>query len=134
MLLALRLMAEITEPLRNSQVMIDILTGLATAPIFALIFAIGLAIAGTSSLAVVLFISFLSQSGVVPPFLVLIFVAGANIGGAIPPWLGTLKDGVAATRLTVANLIVRALGGMALSITVTKCRKALFSWPFRASG
>lgn len=116
MLLALQLMGGITEPLRSSQVMIDILAGLATAPIFALLFAIGLAVAGTSSLAVVLFVSFLSQSGAVPPFLVLIFVAGANIGGAIPPWLGTLKDGVAATRLTVANLIVRAIGGVTLMI------------------
>jgi phosphate:Na+ symporter len=116
MLLALQLMGVITEPLRNSQVMIDILAGLATAPIFALLFAVGLAVAGTSSLAVVLFVSFLSQSGAVPPFLVLIFVAGANIGGAIPPWLGTLKDGVEATRLTLANLIVRTIGGLTLMI------------------
>ena len=116
MLLALQLMGGITEPLRNSQVMIQILGGLASAPIFALLFAIGLAVAGTSSLAVVLFVSFLAQAGAVPPFLVLIFVAGANIGGAIPPWLGTLKEGVAATRLTLANLMVRGIGGLLLMI------------------
>ncbi|MGO4852065.1 Na/Pi cotransporter family protein [Phaeovulum sp. W22_SRMD_FR3] len=116
MLLALRLMGEVTAPLHGSELMARILDGLGAAPVFALLFAAGLAVAATSSLAAVLLVAFLAQAGAVPPFLVLIFVAGANIGGAVPPWLGTLREGVAATRLTLANLMVRLCGGLLLSL------------------
>lgn len=116
MLLALHMMSGVTEPLRDSVLFANIVAGLAAAPIFALIFAIGLAAAATSSLAAVVFIAFLSQTGQVPPSLVVVFVAGANIGGAIPPVLAAMQEGLAARRLTVANLAVRAFGGIVMSL------------------
>lgn len=116
MLLALQLVGNVTEPLRQSQVMIAILTGLGDAPVFALLLAAGLAFMASSSLAVVLFVAMLGQSGIVPAPLAIVLVAGANLGGAIPPFLAVLRDGYEARRLTLANLVVRAIGALALMV------------------
>lgn len=110
MLLALRLLGEVTEPLRQSQTMLAMIQGLETAPIFAALIAAGLAILATSGLAVVILVMLLATTGAVAPPLALWLVAGANLGGAVPPWLATRSEGVAAARLTLANLIVRLIG------------------------
>ncbi|HEV7346334.1 MAG TPA: Na/Pi cotransporter family protein [Devosia sp.] len=115
MLLALQLVGEVTGPLRQSEVMIAILTGLSDAPAFALILAALLALASSSSLAVVLFVALLASAGIVSAPLALTLVAGANLGGAIPPLLAVLRDGVEARRLTLANLLVRTIGAVALT-------------------
>lgn len=107
MLLALQLLAGITEPMRESALVAAILKGLADAPVFALAFAAGLAFLASSSLAVVLFVALVAQSGLVTPALALVLVAGANLGGAIPPLLAVMGEGVAARRLTASNLAVR---------------------------
>lgn len=117
MLLALQLVGNVTEPLRQSEVMIAILTGLGDAPVFALLLAAGLAFMASSSLAVVLFVAMLGQSGIVPASLAIVLVAGANLGGAIPPFLAVLRDGYEARRLTLANLVVRAIGALALMVS-----------------
>ncbi|TKA98015.1 Na/Pi cotransporter family protein, partial [Cereibacter changlensis] len=105
MLLALRLLGGVTEPLRDSRTVVAMLSGLADAPVFALVFSAGLALLGSSSLAVVLLVMFLAGAGVVPPPLALVLVAGANLGGAIPPYFAVAGDGLAARRLTLANLM-----------------------------
>ncbi|KKB85936.1 sodium:phosphate symporter [Devosia limi DSM 17137] len=116
MLLALQLVGTVTGPLRESSVVIAILKGLGDAPVFALMFSAGLAFVASSSLAVVLFVALLAQAGIVAPSLAIILVAGANLGGAIPPLVAVSSEGVEARRLTLANLIVRALGALALMI------------------
>ena len=116
MLLSLRLMASVTEPLRSSVVIIDLLAALGDAPILALMFAGILAFVSSSSLAVVLFASLLLQSGVVSPSLAVMLVAGANLGGAIPPWLAVASDGQEAKRLATSNLLVRCLGSITLTL------------------
>lgn len=116
MLLALQLVGDITGPLRQSEVVITILKGLGDAPVFALAFAAGLAFMASSSLAVVLFVALLAHAGIVAPALALVMVAGANLGGAIPPLVAVTAEGVEARRLTLANLIVRTLGGVVLMI------------------
>jgi phosphate:Na+ symporter len=115
MLLALQLVGNITGPLRESEVMIAVLTGLGEAPVFALILAAGLAFLATSSLAVVLFVAMLGQAGILPAALGIVLVAGANLGGAIPPFLAVLREGYEGRRLTLANLAVRAIGALALT-------------------
>ena len=82
MLLALELLGAATEPLREAEVTGAILSALDQGLIFGLLLAAVLAFASSSSLAVVLFISMLAQSGAVTPALVLVLVAGANLGGA----------------------------------------------------
>ncbi|MDB5615136.1 MAG: Sodium-dependent phosphate transporter [Devosia sp.] len=116
MLLALQLVGNVTGPLRQSEVMIAVLSGLDDAPAFALILAAVLAFVASSSLAVVLFVALLASAGIVSPSLAITLVAGANLGGAIPPLLAVLGEGVEARRLTLANLVVRALGALTLTI------------------
>jgi phosphate:Na+ symporter len=115
MLLALQLVGGVTDPLRQSEVMIAILRGLTDAPAFALILAAILAFVASSSLAVVLFVALLASAGIVAPPLAVTLVAGANLGGAIPPLLAVLSEGPEARRLTLANLVVRAIGAILLT-------------------
>ncbi|ODT16774.1 MAG: sodium:phosphate symporter [Kaistia sp. SCN 65-12] len=114
MLLALQLLAGITAPLQSSEMVITVLRGLDDAPVIALLLAAGLAFVASSSLAVVLFVALLAQSGLVSPPLAVSLVAGANLGGAIPPWLAVQREGAEARRLTACNLIVRGIGALAL--------------------
>ncbi|MCW5722038.1 MAG: Na/Pi cotransporter family protein [Devosia sp.] len=116
MLLALRLVGNVTGPLRESEVMIAILTGLGDAPVFALLLAAGLAFMASSSLAVVLFVAMLGQSGILSAPLAIVLVAGANLGGAVPPFLAVLREGYEARRLALSNLVVRAIGAVTLTI------------------
>lgn len=116
MLLALQLVGSVTGPLRESDVMVAILSGLGDAPAFALILAAVLALVASSSLAIVLFVALLASAGIVEPPLAVTLVAGANLGGAIPPLLAVLHEGTEARRLTLANLVVRAIGAIVLTI------------------
>lgn len=115
MLLALQLVGNVTGPLRESELMIAILSGLSDAPAFALILAAVLALVASSSLAVVLFVALLASAGIVSAPLAVTLVAGANLGGAIPPLLAVLREGTEARRLTLANLVVRAIGAILLT-------------------
>lgn len=116
MLLSLQLLGQATEPMRDSVLVRQVLVGLGDAPLFALIFGTGLAALASSSLATVLFVMLLAQAGVVSPELALVLVAGANLGGAIPPCLAVMSDGVQARRLVVTNLAVRAAGAVVLTL------------------
>ncbi|WDR03293.1 Na/Pi cotransporter family protein [Devosia algicola] len=116
MLLALQMVNGVTEPLRQSQVVITVLGALGDAPVFALMLAAGLAFTASSSLAVVLFVALLTQAGIVAPALAVILVAGANLGGAVPPALAVIAEGTQARRLTFSNLLVRGIGAITLTI------------------
>lgn len=116
MLFALRFMAQVTEPLRESVVLGDILNGLDGAPIFGFILAAIMATAATSSLAVVLLVAFLTQADMVAPSLAVVLIAGANVGGAVPPCLAVVSEGIAAQRLVISNLSVRLAGGMVVMV------------------
>ena len=115
MLLSLALMGQATEPVRTSETVIYLLANLGGAPAFALLFASGLAFLASSSLAVVLFVALLGQAGIVSPELALVLVAGANLGGAIPPYLAVYGEGVEARRLAATNLAIRAAGALVLT-------------------
>ena len=127
MLLALQLVGTVTGPLRESAVVIAILKGLGDAPVFALLFSAGFAFVASSSLAVVLFVALLAQAGIVAPNLAIVLVAGANLGGAIPPLVAVSTEGVEARRLTLANLIVRAIGALTLMILATPAANLLLT-------
>ncbi|MEZ5797604.1 MAG: Na/Pi symporter [Paracoccaceae bacterium] len=97
MLLALQLLSGVTEPLRQSATMATVLTGLQNAPAFALLISAGLAVLGSSSLAVVVLVMLLAGAGLVGPELALWLVAGANLGGAIPALLAVQAEGLGST-------------------------------------
>jgi phosphate:Na+ symporter len=128
MLLALQLLGTITEPLRDSEAVQALLKSLTDAPVFAVLLAAGLAFVASSSLAAVLFVALLAQAGAVPPALVIVLVGGANLGGAIPPWLAVAKEGPAARRLTLSNLIVRASGAAAMTVLAGPLANLAGSW------
>jgi phosphate:Na+ symporter len=58
---------------------------------------------------VVLILS-LASTGILSAGLVIVLVLGANLGGAIPPVIASLSGPASAKRVTLGNLIVRAIG------------------------
>ncbi len=116
MLLALQMLGQVIGPLEQSPVMIALFRAMDGAPVFALLLAAGLATLASSSLAVVLLAAILAQAGVVSPLLAVVLVAGANLGGAVPPWLVSRQEGAEARRLTITNLAVRAVGALVLTL------------------
>lgn len=114
MLLALRLLGAAGEKLGESAVLHTLLGALEDAPLLALLVGGALAVVGTSSLAVVLLVAALATAGDIGPGLALALVAGANLGGAVPPVLATRREPAGARRVTVGNLIVRGIGAVAV--------------------
>ncbi len=110
MLLSLHLLGLATEPMRTSPALGAFLKLLDGALPVALIFAAALAFISSSSLAIVVLILSLASTGNLSTSLVIALVLGANLGGAIPPVMATLSSSASARRVTVANLIVRAIG------------------------
>jgi phosphate:Na+ symporter len=110
MLLSLHLLGLATEPMRQSPALAAFLTMLDAAWPVALLFAAALAFISSSSLAVVVLILSLSSAGILSSGLTIALVLGANLGGAIPPFIATLSASASARRVTAGNLAVRAIG------------------------
>lgn len=110
MLLSLHLLANATDPLLQSPALGAFLAMLDNAWPVALFFAAALAVLASSSLATVVLILSLASAGGISTSLVVVLVLGANLGGAVPPVLATLGASADARRVTIGNLIVRAIG------------------------
>ncbi|MEI2301057.1 Na/Pi cotransporter family protein [Ensifer sp. MJa1] len=110
MLLSLHLLGAATEPMRDSPALAAFLGLLDSAWPVALLIAAGLAFASSSSLAVVMLVLSLASAGILTVGLTVALVLGANLGGAIPPVMATLSSSPPARRVTLGNLVVRAIG------------------------
>lgn len=110
MLLSLNLLGTATEPIRESSVIRAVLAALGEAPVLAVLVAAMLALVASSSLAVVLLVMSLAVTGQLTPGLAVALVLGANLGGAVPPYLATAGYGPLARRVTLGNLGVRLAG------------------------
>lgn len=110
MLLSLHLLSAATEPMRQSPALAAFIGLLDNAWLVALIFAAGIAFISSSSLAAVVLILSLASTGILSADLIVVLVLGANLGGAIPPVVASLRGSTAALRITLGNLIVRAVG------------------------
>jgi phosphate:Na+ symporter len=110
MLLSLGLLNHATVPLRDAPAMAAFLTMLDQAWPVALLIAAVLAAVCASSLAAILLILSLD----LPTGLTVAMVLGANLGGAVPPVLASLRGGAAVRRVTLANLLTRGIGCLAL--------------------
>ncbi|PZM13813.1 Na/Pi cotransporter family protein [Rhizobium tubonense] len=110
MLLSLQLLSMATAPMRESPALGAFIGLLDDALPVALIFSAVLAFVSSSSLAVVVLILSLASTGILSPALAVVLVLGANLGGAIPPVMATLSGPATARRVTLGNLIVRAVG------------------------
>jgi phosphate:Na+ symporter len=130
MLLALQLLAGVIDPLRQVPAVVAVLSAIEQAPVLALALAAALAFLASSSLAAVLIVALLAQAGVVSPTLSVVLVAGANLGGAIPPWLVSRSEGVEARRLTLTNLAIRGVGALVLVLVAGPMAAALEALAF----
>ncbi|MCF1495032.1 MULTISPECIES: Na/Pi cotransporter family protein [Rhizobium/Agrobacterium group] len=110
MLLSLHLLSAATEPLRHSQALGAFIGLLDDAWPVAMILAAVIAFVSSSSLAAVVLILSLATTGLLSGGLVVALVLGANLGGAIPPVIAALSGPAASRRVTLGNLIVRAIG------------------------
>ncbi len=106
-LLALTLIREASEPLKDSELLVEILESLQQDPVFAVLFAAALTYVLHSSLATVLFFASLAGQGVLALDLSLYLILGANLGSSLVPFVATYKDGTEKRRLTVGNIIMK---------------------------
>ncbi len=107
MLLALTVIGGVSGALRDSPLIQSILRGLAVEPIIAVIVAALLTWVAHSSLAIVLLIMSLAAAGTITPHLALALVVGANIGGALAPYVALSGASPAARRVPLGNLMAR---------------------------
>ncbi|REF70134.1 MULTISPECIES: Na/Pi cotransporter family protein [Paracoccus] len=130
MLLSLGLLGHATEPLRESAAMAAFLAMLGNAWPVALAIAAGLAVICSSSLAVVMLVLSLGME----PALTVVLVLGANLGGAIPPVLATAGQGIAARRVALGNLVVRAVGCLVALPLAGQAAQVLTAVPLPETG
>nr|WP_280518852.1 Na/Pi cotransporter family protein [Shinella curvata] len=133
MLLSLHLLSLATEPMRQSPALAAFLKLLDGAWPVALAFSTVLAIISSSSLAVVVLILSLTAMGILSPALTVILVLGANLGGAVPPVIATLKSTASARRVTLGNLLVRGVGCLVVLPFASQVAAALAALPIPAS-
>ncbi|MDP1837813.1 MAG: Na/Pi cotransporter family protein [Reyranella sp.] len=114
MLLSLKLLAAATGPLREAPAFMAALGGLQDEYVIAVILATLLTWFVHSSLSVVLLIMSFAAGGLVEPKLALALVIGANIGGALAPYMAQASADVEARRVPLGNLITRGIVGIAM--------------------
>lgn len=110
MLLALRLIVDASSPMRDSAVVQTLLGALGSDVILATVVAALIAWAAHSSLATVLLVISLAGTGVIELPLAFVLVLGANVGGAIPPLMATMRAEPEARRPPLGNMLFRLTG------------------------
>lgn len=122
---ALGMIREATEPLREARGMVQAMTYLGGDPLTA--FAIGALFAWAvhSSVAAVLLFVTLASSGMLPVTAGIAMVLGANLGGAFIAFFLTLGSEIAARRIVVANLLVRGGGALLCLLALVLLRPPL---------
>lgn len=110
MLLALKLILAASVPMREATIVQQIFVALSADLFLAVLFAAILAWVAHSSLATVLLIITLASSNSLDISVACAFVLGANIGGALPPFVATLGANRSARQPPLGNLIFRICG------------------------
>ena len=109
-LLALSLIVANSQPIRDSKMVLALVTSLGDEPLLAILLTALLTWLAHSSLATVLLIASLVGAGAIPVALIFPLVLGANLGGAIPPITATLGSVAAARRVAAGNALFKAVG------------------------
>jgi phosphate:Na+ symporter len=112
-LLSLGLIVALSQPMRGSVLLAQVLAALGGEPLLAVLLAALLTWLAHSSLAIVLLIAALAATGVVALPLAFALVLGANLGGAFPALVATVGSKPEARRVPLGNLIFRAVGVLA---------------------
>lgn len=106
-LMALAYIRQAADPLRESDVLPLVLEGLSEDAFFAAFLGAVLAWICHSSLAVVMLLVTLVAAKALPVDVAVVMVLGVNIGGVMPAFIASFRDGVAAARITAADLLMR---------------------------
>jgi phosphate:Na+ symporter len=112
MLLALLVLGNVSGALRSSPTMQMVLSALGAEPVLAVLVAALITWLAHSSLAIVLMVMALAAGGSITPTLSLALVLGANIGGAIAPFVALSGAPVAARRVPLGNFLARGVVGL----------------------
>ncbi len=110
MLLALRQIGRISEPLRESPALAVVLEALSGEPLMLVLLAALLAWLAHSSLALVLLVVSLGSAEVLPLQSAFALVLGANLGGVLPPVTATLRSDAQSRRIPLGNLAFKTIG------------------------
>jgi phosphate:Na+ symporter len=113
-MLALAAIKLVAAPLKTSDTLPLILAPLDKDPILAVLLGAMMTWLFHSSLAMVLLLTTLVGTGVIPIHLGLMMVLGANIGTVIPALTASLKDPPEAARIPAGNLLMRLTGVFAV--------------------
>lgn len=108
MLLALVHISAAAVPLGDSALFRSLLTGLAGEPVLGFLAAVAVAWLVHSSLSIVLLVMSLAAGGALPLPLALALVLGANVGGALAPFLTLASSPPPGRRVLFGNLIMRS--------------------------
>jgi len=109
MLLALTTLSAVSDAIRHSLIVQQILAAVAAEPSIAMLIGAVLTWLAHSSLAIVLLIMSLAASGQLEPAIILALVLGANVGGAIAPLVALAHAPAAARQVPLGNLVARLL-------------------------
>ncbi len=112
MLLALSVLGSVSGALRSSPTVQTILSALGSEPAIAVIVGALVTWLAHSSLAMVLFVMALAAGGSIAPNLAIALVLGANIGGAVAPFIALSGSPVAARRVPLGNFAARTIVGL----------------------
>lgn len=110
MLLALQLVVQATEPLLAAPAVRALLGSLSSDILLEITLGAALAVVAYSSLAIVLLIAAMAQSGAIPMDVALGLVLGANLGSGVLAVLTTARAAVEVRQVTVGNLFFKLLG------------------------
>jgi phosphate:Na+ symporter len=113
MLLSLKLLTAAIEPLRTSPSFAAVLASMQDEYVIAALLATVATWFIHSSLSAVLLVMSFASSGIVSPPLALAMVVGANVGGALAPYMDQSATDIDARRVPLANLISRLVIGLA---------------------
>jgi len=110
MLLGLTIIGQVSGQLRDSPILHLILSSLGSerVPLLAVLAGAAMTWLAHSSLAMVLFVMSLASGGAIDAKLAVALILGANLGGAIVPFAALTGSAVAARRVVLGNLILRA--------------------------
>lgn len=119
LLLALEQIGQVSGALRGSETVRAVMGAMGGEPLLAVLVATVLTYAAHSSLSVVLLIMSLSGAGILTAPAAFALVLGANLGGALVPWVALSGAPPAARRVPLGNLMLRAAGVLVVLPFVT---------------
>ncbi len=108
-LMALTYIRQAADPLKQSDILPLMLDALSEDKFFAAFLGAMLAWICHSSLAVVMLLVTLVSVKALPVDVAAVMVLGVNIGGVMPAFIASFRDGVAAARITAADLLMRLM-------------------------